>query len=228
MFLPAVNCYDDFPLVPKVLSAVVDMAVKALGKLMGWRWKSGKKDFEYESTFKALGVLFDLQGAVAQSTLIVSNDAKRVEDTCETITSVARAGLAGRVGFAASQLFGRSSSACLWHLRQRADRAAFSADLLTTLHESESTLRSAPPWEMKLRWSNPLVQLFTDGFCDCGSTVVAGFGAVICDTSTGTFEFFGAKVPFNFLSIMQKMLVAVRLWGRQNYWQSCPLRKCGD
>ena len=136
----------ELPLVvPKVLSAVVDMAVKALG-------------IEYESTFKALGVLFNLQGAVAQGTLIVSNDAKRVEDTCETITSVARAGLlspvsagrlAGRLGFAASQLFGRSGSACLWHLRQRAGGAAFSADLLTTLHESASTLRSAPPWEVK-------------------------------------------------------------------------------
>ena len=81
LFLPAINYYDDFPLlVPKVLSAVVDMAVKALGKLTGWRWKGGKKDFEYESTFKALGVLFNLQGAVAQGTLIVSNDAKRVED----------------------------------------------------------------------------------------------------------------------------------------------------
>ena len=107
---------------------------KALGKLTGWRWKGGKKDLEYESTFKALGVLFNLQGAVAQGPLIVSNDAKRVEDNCETITSVARAGLlspvsaarlAGRFGFAASQLFGRSGSACLWHLRQIAGGAAF-------------------------------------------------------------------------------------------------------
>ena len=33
--------------------------------------------------------------------------------------------------------------------------------------------------------------------------VVAGFGAVIWDTFTGTFEFFGAMVPFNLLSILQ-------------------------
>ena len=214
LFLPAINFYDDFPLVvPKVLSAVVDMAVKALEKLTGWRWKGWKKDLEYESTFKALGVLFNLQGALAQGTLIVSNDAKRVEDICETVTSVARAGLlspvsaarlAGRLGFAASQLFGRSGSACLWHLRQRAGGAAFSADLLTALHEWASTLRSAPPWGVKLRWPDPPVKLFTDGFCDCGSTVVAGFGAVIWDTFTGTFEFFGAEVPFNLLSILQK------------------------
>ena len=129
-------------------------------------------------------MLFNLQGAVAQGTLIVSNDAKRIEDICETITSVARVGLlspvcaprlAGRLGFAASQLFDRSGSACLWHLRQRAGGAAFSADLLTTLHEWANTLRSAPPRE----------ELFTDGFCDCGSTVVAVFGAVIWDTFTG-------------------------------------------
>ena len=44
LFLPAINSYDDFPLVvPKVLSVVVDMAVKALGKLTGWRWKGGKR-----------------------------------------------------------------------------------------------------------------------------------------------------------------------------------------
>ena len=142
----------------------------------------------------ALGVLFNLQGAVAQGTLIVSNDAKRIEDICETITSVARVGLlspvcaarlAGRLGFAASQLFDRSGSACLWHLRRRAGGAAFSADLLTTLHEWANTLRSAPPREVKLRRPDPLVKLFTDGFCDCGSTVVAGFGAVIWDTFTG-------------------------------------------
>ena len=57
---------------------------------------------------------------------------------------------------------------------------------------------------MKLRWPDPLVKLFTDGFCDCGSTVVAGFGAVIWDTFTGTLEFFGSKVPFNLLSILHK------------------------
>ena len=51
--------------------------------------------------------------------------------------------------------------------------------------------------EVKLRRPDPPVKLFTDGFCDCGSTVVASFGAVIWDTFTGTFEFFGAKVPFN-------------------------------
>ena len=69
LFLPAINYYDDFPLVvPKILSAVVDMAVKALGKLTGLRWKGGKKDLEYESTVKALSVLFNLQGAVAQGT----------------------------------------------------------------------------------------------------------------------------------------------------------------
>ena len=142
----------------------------------------------------ALGVLFNLQGAVAQGTLIVSNDAKRIEDICETITSVARVRLlspvcaprlAGRLGFAASQLFDRSGSACLWHFRQRAGGAAFSADLLTTLHEWANTLRSAPPREVKLRRPDPPVKLFTDGFCDCGSTVVAGFGAVTWDTFTG-------------------------------------------
>ena len=53
--------------------------------------------------------------------------------------------------------------------RELAERL-FSADLLTTLHEWANTLRSAPPMEVKLRRPDPPVKLFTDGFCDCGSS----------------------------------------------------------
>ena len=75
------------------------------------------------------------------------------------LSPVCAARLAGRLGFAASQLFDRSGSACLWHFRQRAGGAAFSVDLLTTLHEWANTLRSAPPREVKLRSPDPPVRL---------------------------------------------------------------------
>ena len=70
----------------------------------------------------------------------------------------------------------------LW--RQKLEFREAHQQSLTEMEESRKS-RSAPPREVKLRRPDPLVKLFTDGFCDCGSTVVAGFGAVIWDTFTG-------------------------------------------
>ena len=56
-----VNCYDDFPtIIPDNLKVIVDVAVKSLEMVAGWKWKGGEKDLDFAAKFNTLGVLSSL------------------------------------------------------------------------------------------------------------------------------------------------------------------------
>ena len=158
--VPAVNYYDDFPIIiPEVLAPIVDQTVKWFGDLSGWRWKGGEKDAPFGFKFKALGVVFHISDALLSGRLTVSNTPSRVTDICEVIECVlksktlrpaAATQLSGRLGFAASQLFGRTGSAVIWQLRRWASKGHVGGKLNEELLVSLSCWATAP-----LAWGHP-------------------------------------------------------------------------
>ena len=164
-FLPAINYYDDFPLVvPKVLAAVVDMAVQALGKLTGWRWKGGTKRPRIRKHVQDIGQYCSISKMpVAQGTLVVSNDAKRSED-------IRRNDYFGDKKGTTLSSFGPAACGTSWVCGFPTLRQVGLGVSLASSAESQ--------------WSGLFVRLV--------------------DHAAGTLEFFGAKVPFNLLTVLQK------------------------
>ena len=129
--IPCTHYFDDFTFIgpDSIMPAVVDMAKDVLS-LLGWSVKGGDKDKPLAPVFKALGVEFDLSKmSDPLPTLEVVNTKSRIEAICaaideilhaKTMTSGQAQRLAGKLGFARSQLFGRVGAVALRVLHKRA------------------------------------------------------------------------------------------------------------
>ena len=171
------NYFDDYPVIaPMALAEVIDCAIKKLSGIVGFALKGGEKDAGFASIFRVLGVLFDQSMAIAQGKLRVRNTegivraiGQQIEDILETgrLRRVGASQLAGRSGFASSQLFARSGAAILWHLRLRAKMRGSAGTLSTALSSSlrrwAGALVEVRPRDLVFEPSQSLVLIFTDG-----------------------------------------------------------------
>ena len=171
--------------------------MKAVSGLTGWRWTGGHKDLDCSQVFKAPGKWrLNVGDALRRGELIVRNTGNRVKDFCQNIEDTkgadtsrpaAAAQLAGRLGFVASQVFGRTRSARTWQLRGREGGGPFTEELVASLWDWVTMLKSAHPRLItQLREADPPAIVFTDGFCGqeasvnagCGTCVLEAFGAI--------------------------------------------------
>ena len=50
----------DYPIIPDNLKVIVDVSVKSLGIVSGWKWKGGENNVNSAAKFKALGMMTSL------------------------------------------------------------------------------------------------------------------------------------------------------------------------
>ena len=114
-FLLGVNHRDDFPIIiPDNFDVIVDVAVKSLGMVSGWKGKSGEEDLDFAVMFKALGAMFNPSEVSTGGLLRIEKTTEPVQDMC------AWRRMAGRMTFAAAHVFRRRGKAAMWHPRRRA------------------------------------------------------------------------------------------------------------
>ena len=215
--LPILNYFDDYPIIlPKGVAAVADDAIKQLADLLGWSLKGGEKDLDFAEEFKVLGVAMNVGSVISERRLTVRNTDTRKKNLAQQFAEILEEGrlgpalasqLVGRIGFASSQLFARSGSAALWHLRRRAHQRGMathlSPQLAAALRCWGRSILTAPPRSIVFGIEDPPLLVFTDGHCD-QEKVTAGIGAVIFDPITGTKEAFGAAIPEPFLNVLRE------------------------
>ena len=192
--VPCVSYFDDFPvMVPTAVSAVCGMAFEALGPVTGWLWKMSTVSSPFSDQLSAPGVVFNLSLVTSANKLCVTNTEDRIRDLCPQaftfwtkgfMSQAEAAQTAGRVGFAGSQIFGKTGTAVLWHLRRRAAGKPMTPLLACSLSAWCEALSTALPRYVPLGTFSPPKLMFTDGFCDACSDGKAGIGAVLVDDYT--------------------------------------------
>ena len=208
--LPVLNYFDDYPImVTEELADVMDEAVKSVARITGFRLKGGAKDKPFAGTFKVLGVKLDLSEVFSAGLVRVLNTPERCTALIAQIGAALESNkmgaaeasqLAGRLGFASGQLFGKAGASALWHLRRRADgrglMGKISAPLACALQFWRENLREGTPKTMVFVHRLPPLLLFTDGFCDQEEGHVrAGYGGILIDPASEFAEAFGELIP---------------------------------
>ena len=219
LLVPALNYYDDFPvIIPVEVAGAVEKAMKGIEAATGWRWKGLEKDIPFSEDFEALGVVLELPKQGVRH-LRISNTKARVDElvkqlsdvvTSGRIRSVEAARLASRLTFAASQLCGRTGAAVMWHLRQASRGPAVrrvSGELAVSIAAWREAISSGSPRCVPLVPGGRPAILFTDGYCD-PQLRSAGFGAVLLDWETGTFESFGSAVRADVFTALSDLVGA--------------------
>ena len=177
MLIPILSYFDDYPcIVPDRVASLVDIAVKAFAGLLGWRLKGGSKDRAFSSDFDVLGIVAELSNVVRGGEVTLNNTTRRKESMTTQINEILGRGslgaaeaaqLAGRLGFASSQLFARIAAAPCWHLRRRAAcrgmLGALPVPLRIALAAWREALRWHPPRSVLFRPPGRPIVLFTDG-----------------------------------------------------------------
>ena len=202
--LPAIHYYDDYPImIPFAMWSVVGGFVREVAELTGFRWKASSVEGAFSEVFGVLGVTIDLRGAL-RGELGVSNTQRRTDELCDFISGVLVAGflspaaaamLAGRLGFAGAQAFGKSGVAHLGPVRAAGRAGApvrVRGQLEFALRWWRLFLRSAGPRLLHLWSAAPPLTVFTDGACE---ESLHGVGAVIADQAARVLEAFGCRMP---------------------------------
>ena len=121
--------FDDFSVLsPRALTESTDIVIKEFFWLIGWPIKESK-DKPFGVSFRALGVVFDFEGADAFGAIRCGITAERVVElrsvlgkilACDALTAPMAGHVAGRLGFARSQAFGRCGGVASSHIFRRA------------------------------------------------------------------------------------------------------------
>ena len=193
--LPWSNFFDDFVIFSRSSEIqATEIVVSQFFKLLGWATSSGDKDLPFSETFKALGVEISCSNW-CDGVVRFQNTEKRIAELTKTISDILKLGrlsqpdalaLRGRMQFAKSQIWGRSSKLCLNAVTKHAyDSTSSTLDphtimCLTTFLKS---LNSSRPREVTPCWDVPLF-LFTDAsFCPDDENWPCGLGGVLVDSS---------------------------------------------
>ena len=206
------TCYfDDFIcLACAGAEASAEKAITGLFTLLGWGYAdSGAKSLEFDAIFKALGVLVDLSSSAAGQALF-RNTERRIDELTKQLDAVLAVGgltpkeaarLRGRMQFADSQLFGRSSRLCLKALNHHAASAStfdLSPDAKRSLARFACFLRSGEPRQVSRVSLEPWF-VFTDA---CFDASLCGFGGVLIDHTGSFVEFFSGRLSDSQLSAL--------------------------
>lgn len=190
--------FDDFVIVEDARSAKhCECIVNGLFSLLGWE-TSEEKGGTFESSAKALGVIFDL----ADSRLLkvrVCNSPNRCREIGDLIDKILKSDttnkselevLRGRLIFIESQIFGRVAHAALRVISSAINGAPFTRvdqDLRRALTFLKSRVLNDPPKELTSVHRN-VIHIYTDA---CFEPHLSGLGGVAYTASGQTIGFFG-------------------------------------
>ena len=199
----ATQFYDDFPCIEfSTLVTSARNSFEGLLKLLGWKLAEGDlKVFPFDSNFKMLGVMVDLQ-SLTKGVLTISNTESRVKDILEQIQSIkdgktlkpaVAAMLFGRLGFALTSVFGRGASPGLRFLSKTAaslEVLKLEPNHISALDNIIYFLQNSRPRVLSLSDDLIPVILFTDASAENSS---AAYGILLIDRNKRLIA--GSPIP---------------------------------
>ena len=203
--IPWTNYFDDFVTFADVGEQVsVDASVRFLLKSLGWRFaESGDKAPPFGELVNAVGVSIDV-ASMGGGKILIDSTANRKLEVAAMISAVLAGGrlpradaprLRGRLQFASGQLFGRLAKKALSIVAEHAySPKNVDAETISALRLYLSCLESQRPRAV-YRSISQVFFIFTDAcFEPDSSSVKAGIGAVLVDSSGKATHFFTANL----------------------------------
>ena len=202
--IPWTNYFDDFVTFADVGEpASVDASVRFLLKSLGWRFaESGDKAAPFGELVNVLGVSIDV-ASMGGGKILIDNTANRKLEIAAVISSILEGGLPradalrlrGRLQFASGQLFGRLAKKALSIVTEHAySPKNVDAETISALRLYLSCLESQRHRAV-YRSISQVFFIFTDAcFEPDSSSVKAGIGAVLVDSSGKATHFFAANL----------------------------------
>lgn len=199
--------FDDYPLLaPEILTKATDAAISVLMKTLGWGVSEGEKDLDWNQTFAALGVVYDITNiGTAEST--VGNKPARVESISNTLQNFREKGQAaykdlescrGKLTFTEAHIFGRAGrGACSALSLERGHVKHFSERDDRNLAWLIKWLATSVPRHISPKFVGPPLLLFTDGACENfedPNNAVLTMGACLLDRRDNKALVFGCRI----------------------------------
>ena len=186
----------------------VDAAIKFLLKSLGWRFaESGDKAPPFGELVNALGVSIDVS-SMGAGKILIDNTANRKSAISSVISAFIDGGrlpraealrLRGRLQFASGQLFGRLAKKAVSVVTEHA-YCSKSATLDVETMFGVAKTSSCSPVEI-----SQVFLIFTDACFEPGaSSVKAGTGAVLVDSSGKVTHFFAANLKVDLVDDISK------------------------
>ena len=206
LMIVASNFYDDFPVLePALTSTSARSAFESMLTILGVSYATTeKKSKPHAAQFEALGVVVDLS-ELHLGRLLVTNKVSRIRELIQSIEGVLTSSrlrspeaneLAGRMHYAASNVFGFAAKPALRVLQRHAASMPSSkqvtAEVRSALQFLIKFLNEAKPRSITKKDVLAPIIVLTDGACE-GDQVTCG--AVVFDVSSGACYVFGGHCP---------------------------------
>ncbi|CAE7797960.1 unnamed protein product [Symbiodinium sp. CCMP2592] len=231
--------FDDFPLM--ALEGHEDQVGGLAGEVfdaLGIQYaKEGKKATDFDYTFAALGLQYDLT-RFNEGVVVIRHTEARTAELVETLEGILRDAvlrpkdaevLRGRMHWFTSYLFGRAPCEAMRQISLRAQCMDSCTRLTDDLTEAIQTLlryvADSRPLELRQTTGRELY-VFTDGSYEPTAEKRAGIGGVLYDSTGTPLSFFSAQVNEDDLRALEETsdhpiyevelyaaLVAVEIWG---------------
>ncbi|CAE7743608.1 unnamed protein product [Symbiodinium sp. CCMP2592] len=231
--------FDDFPLM--ALEGHEDQVGGLAGEVfdaLGIQYaKEGKKATDFDYTFAALGLQYDLT-RFNEGVVVIRHTEARTAELVETLEGILRDAvlrpkdaevLRGRMHWFTSYLFGRAPCEAMRQISLRAQCMDSCTRLNDDLTEAIQTLlryvADSRPLELRQTTGRELY-VFTDGSYEPTAEKRAGIGGVLYDSTGTPLSFFSAQVNEDDLRALEETsdhpiyevelyaaLVAVEIWG---------------
>eukprot|EP00435_Cladocopium_sp_Y103_P023589 s953_g5.t1 len=180
-------------------------------KLLGWKIAmSEDKRKPFDKKFQMLGAIVDLSMS-AEGAILISNKPNRLEELQAAVAELhvgkffsetQLQSLRGRLLYAAGHTFGRCTQIAvqaLGNMSRGGSGVTLDEEMLRNIRFAIDTLVNAPARVVRAWKDEWPILIFTDGACEENGTKVT-HGAVLCDTTTHSFFFFGDDVPSEYVS----------------------------
>ena len=200
--VPTTNYFDDFVLLAlNGDRSSCSYAFNEVMKLLGWKL-SADKTTEWNTSFEALGVLFEID-QTGSGVLRVKNTEKRRKELTSSIAGFLDSGmmtqkealqLRGRLQFAQAQFFGRLGRRCLNEITRHAysGRLKLSTSAKERLEEFGKFLSAAQP-RLVGRVSCRTFMILTDAAFE-KETRTGGLGGVLLTGSGSALSYFSVPI----------------------------------
>jgi len=215
--IPCTHYFDDFTLlVPEEGGLELIEVLKEGLDLLGWKLKADKET-PLDSSFIALGVVFDLSQCFHKvPNLVVKNKPGRPEAiradiakilNTRKISGILAQRVRGKMVFARAQTFGRVGAMANNLLREvvalGGQEITTSPAVTLAMQYWHDFLDKPPPRIVPLSPHRQPIVIFTDGCCQGEDGIVeAGFGGVMYDPEDGAYEYFKGMVEGVFLQVL--------------------------
>ena len=224
--VPLGNYFDDYPI---IVPEDVDSLVRRAAAAFGFRRKEGEKDRPWASVLLLLGVQLDLRRVLSDGVVSVENTDKRRDSIIQqlrgflsaphNVPPAAAAALAGKLGFACGQVFGRCGLAAIGPIRRHGLGGNGCAPDPLFLHSCEwwvGFLANATPRHLPTRRPRAPLVIFSDGACEAGRV---SFGATMYDPEDGAMDMWGDEATADLTIFCARVSATCRLSGRPS---CCP------